>query len=221
VSTAVGAGGSSGDGLRAVDGRIPGRRGQQTRARLLDVTRDLLETTGYRELRVVDIARMADMSSATFYQYFHDVHSAILVLADDFAVTSGARLEAVIVDADWTRRADEAANQLADAFLDIWARNQPLLRVIDLASGEGDERFAACRRRLLNPVGEALAAAVRAQVAAAEVARRSPNAVAGVLTAMLAHVSAHQRGLEEWGASVDALRATMAGIVRTAIAGEL
>ena len=43
------------DELRAVDGRVPGRRGLATRARLLEQTRELLYTTSYRDLKVVDI----------------------------------------------------------------------------------------------------------------------------------------------------------------------
>ena len=45
--------------LRAVDGRLPGRRGLATRKRLLAATASLLETTGYRDLKVVEVAREA------------------------------------------------------------------------------------------------------------------------------------------------------------------
>ena len=38
------------DELRAVDGRVPGRRGLATRARLLEQSRELLYTTSYRDL---------------------------------------------------------------------------------------------------------------------------------------------------------------------------
>ncbi|HEX7095254.1 MAG TPA: hypothetical protein VF183_05190, partial [Acidimicrobiales bacterium] len=40
--------------LRAVDGRVPGRRGLATRRRLLDTLAQMLETTSYRDLKVVD-----------------------------------------------------------------------------------------------------------------------------------------------------------------------
>ena len=71
------------DELRAVDGRVPGRRGLATRARLLEQTRELLYTTSYRDLKVVDIARGAGTSPATFYQYFPDAESALWALADE------------------------------------------------------------------------------------------------------------------------------------------
>src|SRR5829696_6465594 len=50
-------------------GRGVSRRGRDTRQRLLDGTRDLLDESSYRAVRVVDIARAAGTSPATFYQY--------------------------------------------------------------------------------------------------------------------------------------------------------
>ena len=67
----------------ALDGRALGRRGAQTRRRLLDATAELLETHGIRDLRVVDIARAVGSSPATFYQYFRDVEEAVLALAEE------------------------------------------------------------------------------------------------------------------------------------------
>ena len=63
--------------LRAADGRVPGRRGLATRQKLLDCTAEMLKTTSYRDLKVVDIARKVGTSPATFYQYFPEVESAI------------------------------------------------------------------------------------------------------------------------------------------------
>ena len=64
--------------LRAADGRVPGRRGRATRTRLLECTSDMLATTSFRELKVIDIAREANTSPATFYQYFADVEQFLL-----------------------------------------------------------------------------------------------------------------------------------------------
>ncbi|HZP27890.1 MAG TPA: TetR/AcrR family transcriptional regulator, partial [Acidimicrobiia bacterium] len=67
----------------ALDGRSLGKRGAQTRRRLLDATARLLESHGVRDLRVVDIARAVGTSPATFYQYFRDVAEAVLVVAEE------------------------------------------------------------------------------------------------------------------------------------------
>src|SRR3546814_2230358 len=73
------------DDGRAADGRVPGRRGRATRQRLLDCTAGMLDTTSYRDVKVIDVAREAGTSPATFYQYFSDVEAAILVLAEEMA----------------------------------------------------------------------------------------------------------------------------------------
>ena len=41
--------------MRAADGRVPGRRGRATRQRLIECTREMLKTTSYRELKVVNL----------------------------------------------------------------------------------------------------------------------------------------------------------------------
>src|SRR3712207_859718 len=116
----------------AADGRLPGRRGQATRRKLLDATYEMLETTSWRELKVVDIARKAGTSPATFYQYFPDVQSAILLLARDMADEG-----VVLADAahgSWQQDAAlERGGELVDAFLRFWEEHEAILRVVDLA----------------------------------------------------------------------------------------
>ena len=90
------------DQLRASDGRVPGRRGRATRQRLLDCTAEMLRTTSYRAIKVIDIAREAGTSPATFYQYFPDVESAILVLADDMVAKGVVRFAAALNNATWS-----------------------------------------------------------------------------------------------------------------------
>ena len=46
-----------------------------------------------------------------------------------------------------------------------------------------------------------------------------PNAVAGVLVAMLAHVAAHRLGFEFWGVRTADLRTTMARIIYWSVTG--
>jgi AcrR family transcriptional regulator len=210
------------DEPRAADGRVPGRRGRATRQRLLECTRTMLRTTSYRDLKVVDIAREAGTSPATFYQYFPDVESAILVLADDMVATGVERFADLVSANPWKGRAGyESAEALADAMLSFWEEHQPVLRVIDLATDEGDGRFANVRTRLLNDLNNALAAAARDQQKAGRGQDGvDPNAIAGVLVAMLAHVSAHRLGFEFWGVRADDLKAAMARIVYWSVTGQ-
>ncbi|HEX2576214.1 MAG TPA: TetR family transcriptional regulator [Aquihabitans sp.] len=206
---------------RAADGRVPGRRGRATRQKLLDRAAEMLRTTSYRDLKVVDIAREAGTSPATFYQYFPDVESAILVLADEM-VTVGVERFATLAATSWKGRSGYAgAEALAGGMLAFWEEHQPVLRVVDLATEEGDARFANVRTRLLNDLNNTLAAAARDQQKQGRgQPDLDPNAIAGVLVAMLAHVSAHRLGFEFWGVRTDSLRTAMARIIFWSVTGQ-
>ena len=209
------------DELRAADGRVPGRRGRATRQRLLEQTESMLAASSYRDLKVVDIARGAGTSPATFYQYFPDVESAILVLADEMVDAGVERFAAVMADNTWKGRVGyEAAEALADAVLTFWDENQPVLRVVNLATDEGDDRFATVRTRLLRDLNNSLSAAAKDHQANGKGQPDvAPDGIAGVLVAMLVHVAAYRVGFEFWGVQAPDLRTVMARIVYWSITG--
>jgi AcrR family transcriptional regulator len=207
--------------VRAVDGRTPGRRGRATRDKLLKCTADLLDKSSYRDLTVIDIARCAGTSPATFYQYFEDVEAAILVLAEEMA-TNGHSLTALIHESDWKGKGGyEAATALADAFLDFWERHRAILRVVDLATAEGDLRFQNIRTHLLNEVTVGLRDVVDELL---EAGRHPPDvdamAQAATLVSMLAHVAQHRYGFEFWGIRMDKMRQSLARLLYTGISGK-
>jgi len=209
-------------GLRAVDGRVPGRRGLATRRRLLDTLAEMLETTSYRDLKVVDVARAAGTSPATFYQYVPQVESAVLALAEELSDDGGRELRDLVAGHPWSGEGSTATMLgIADGFLSFWERHRALLSVIDLAALDGDRRFRDLRTRLLHGVSEALEDAVGTAAAEGRLpGGTDPRAVASVLTSMLAHVAAHRRGLEDYGVPVEQLRTTMARILGWAGSGE-
>ena len=213
---------SAGELARAVDGRLPGRRGRATRDRLTSCTLAMLRHTSYRDLKVVDIAREAGTSPATFYQYFPDVESAILGLAEDMADAGNDRLTRIVLEGSWKGAAGYAtAEAIADAYIGFWDDNLPLMSVLDLTSLEGDARFRSIRTRLLNEFTVALAAVVEEH----RLAGRHPEsmnsmATAGVLVSMLANVASHRQGFESFGIESDDLRRSMARIVFTAVTGQ-
>lgn len=207
--------------LRAVDGRVPGRRGLATRQRLLDHTAELLTTTSYRDLTVVDIAREAGTSPATFYQYFPDAESALVALADELVGEARERLGRPVREGDWASSGAYATcEQIAQTFMALWDEHRALLGVIDLASTEGDQRFREIRVQLLNPLTEAIADVVDEQRGAGRLpADIDPVATASVLVAMLAQVSGHRYGIERYGTTGPEIRRVMARLLFTGITG--
>src|SRR5438552_9157947 len=101
----------------------------------------MLATTSLRDLKVIDIAREASTSPATFYQYFPDVESAILMLAEEMAI-SGTDMARLVRGPSWKGRAAyPTAEVLVEGVLDFWETHRAVLRVVDLATDEGDQRF--------------------------------------------------------------------------------
>ena len=213
--------------LTATDGRLPGKRGQATRRRLLESTHDLIRATPWRSIKVIDIAKAAGTSPATFYQYFENVEQVILVLAEE--LVEGAGVLAELVEGDWSDPVGwETARRVVDGFMDYWDRNRAVFRVVELATEEGDLRFQGLRVRALNAVTVSLARVI--PLARADIAGRSggvggpagsdPMAVAATLVSMLAHVAAHRYGYEFWGIRTASMSDVQARFVYWAITGQ-
>jgi AcrR family transcriptional regulator len=208
------------DDLRAADGRVPGRRGRATRQRLLECTAQMLRTGSYRSLKVIDIAREAGTSPATFYQYFAGVEDAVLVLAQEMALDS-ERLVRIVGEGTWTGRTGyRAALELTDAFFGFWDQHRPIIRVVDLGAEEGDRRFRKIHLELLYNVTVQLAETIKGIQAEDRNLGVDPLAQAGMLVATLANVAAHQHSFDAWGIRAAELRISVARQIFSGITGQ-
>ncbi|MDX2932874.1 TetR family transcriptional regulator [Streptomyces ipomoeae] len=207
--------------VRTVDGRVAGRRGQATRQKLLDCLSEMLSSSPYRDVKVIDVARKAGTSPATFYQYFPDVEGAVLEIAEQMA-TEGATLTSLLEGRSWVGKAGwQTAQELVDGFLEFWRKNDAILRVVDLGAAEGDKRFYKIRMKILNSVTNSLADTVAELQAKGRVDKDvSPAALAGSLVAMLAAVSSHQKGFQSWGVKQAELKPNLALLVYLGITGK-
>jgi len=197
--------------------RSMGRRGLATRRKFLDAAAKLLDEHSYRDVTVTEIAKEAGTSPATFYQYFSDVEDVVLALADELVSVAATQLATRVRNGNWeSESAWESALSLSDAFIALWASHRSILRLIDLANDEGDSRFREVRTRLLAPTTNALVDVLQKRKNVAD-----PLAEAGVLVSMLAHVAAHEQGLQSWGASPNELRRSMARILYVTLTGQL
>ena len=170
---------------------------------------------------MIDIAREAGTSPATFYQYFENVEQAILVLAEELAEGAGALAE--LVDGDWSDPASWAtARRVVDGFMEYWERNRAVFRVVELATEEGDLRFRGLRVRALNAVTVTLARVISAANlpgAGRSAAGADPMAVAATVISMLAHVASHRYGFEFWGIRTSSMTDSQARILHWAVTG--
>lgn len=207
--------------VRTVDGRVAGRRGQATRQKLLDCLSEMLSSSPYRDVKVIDVARKAGTSPATFYQYFPDVEGAVLEIAEEMAA-EGAALTRLLEGRSWVGKAGwQTAQELVDGFLEFWRKNDAILRVVDLGAAEGDKRFYKIRMKILNSVNNSLTDSVTELQAKGKVDKDvSPAAMAGSLVAMLAAVASHQKGFQSWGVKQTELKPNLALLVYLGVTGK-
>ncbi|MFB7779423.1 TetR family transcriptional regulator [Streptomyces bauhiniae] len=207
--------------VRTVDGRVAGRRGQATRQKLLDCLSEMLSSSPYRDVKVIDVARKAGTSPATFYQYFPDVEGAVLEIADSMAAES-AELTELLAGRTWTGKAGwQTAQDLVDGFLDFYRRHDAILRVVDLAAAEGDKRFNKLRMKILNAVNGSLSEAVTELKSKGRVDKDvNPAAIAGSLVTMLASVAAHQKGFTAWGVKQAEIKPNLALLIYLGVTGK-
>ncbi len=200
-------------------GRILGPRALQTRERLLEATFALLSERSVRDISVVEIARKASTSPATFYQYFKDVSEATLQLAAAAAEEMPALLE--LIDGEWRgRKGLETARAVTRAFVDHWDAHRSVLLVRNLFADEGDRRFMKVRRRAISPVIEHLARRIEESQAQGRVAKEiHPAAAAAAMASVLERLAAHHKEIEFFGAGREELIESTARILLQTVTG--
>jgi AcrR family transcriptional regulator len=205
--------------VQATDGRTIGRRAHQTRRRFLDTTLALLEANGALDLKVIDVAREAGSSTATFYQYFEHVDAALLALAEE----AGGELAPVseLAKGDWMSATGlEDARRFAAAFIEYWDAHKAILRVRNLRSEEGDPRFRKLRLDANAAIMRAFTAKIRAGQADGRVSKRlDPYTAAGAMMSVLERMAAFHVEFERRGVSRRGLIETVSRIVLQTLCG--
>lgn len=139
------------------DGQIIGRKGAESRARLLDVARDLLISVPVQKLTASAIARAAGLASQTFYLYFRDVDELLLQLCAQAA--EDAQDVALALDAPWDTGGSLLgyAEGFVTAFYRYWDRHRPVLNVRNFLADHGHEAFEAMRNTASLPIVQKIA----------------------------------------------------------------
>ncbi len=186
--------------ILAADGRSIGARAQVTRRRLLDATARLLSEVGVLDLRVVDITRAVGTSPATFYQYFADVDSAILALAQE--ATEDERPLVGFLTPGWSpAEGMSQARLFVDAYMDFWNSHHSVLRIRNLKAEEGDPQFRAVRSEANLLVIDAMQTMLRSSIEAGRLpVALDPFTAAAAMVAMIERILAFQPEMARRGA---------------------
>ena len=132
-------------------GQKMGRKGAETRARLMKATENLLEKRSIMELSVADIAAVAGTSSSAFYVYFDDVNEVVLAVAQSIRQIT-PEIESLLSSSWSAEEAPAKALALVKAYVGFWQEHHAILRIRNLAADEGDKRFEEVRHEAVEPL---------------------------------------------------------------------
>jgi AcrR family transcriptional regulator len=174
---------------RNKEGQAMGLKGRATRERLIRVTGSLLETQPMDQIRVADIARLAETSPPTFYLYFRGVADAALAAIDAHTQSTPELLQ--MIAADWTGDGQKQARAFVETYFTVWNSQAAIFRARNLAAEAGLPGFYAARERAVRPLMQALSARIARQQAFRHLpAALHPASTASVVIALLERLAA-------------------------------
>jgi AcrR family transcriptional regulator len=168
-------------------GQSMGRKGTETRERLIRATVDLLERRSIRDVSVSDIATLAGTSSSSFYIYFADVSSAALAAAESVEQIT-PEIETLLA-LPWARaEGQDRAVALLEAYVNFSSKHHAILRIRNLSADEGDKRFEEVRHRAVSRIHKLLESRIAALDGGLD-----PSAGASAILALMERISSIAR----------------------------
>lgn len=134
-----------------------GRKGRETRQKIMGVTLEMLNHRSYKDLTVSEVAQEAGVSSSTFYVYFEDIEDVLFACVQAAALDLGELRE--ILNQEWSL--DNLEAQVAtfvETYNKLWEKYRVELRVRNLEADQGNLRFLNIRvettRDILQTLGK-------------------------------------------------------------------
>lgn len=143
-------------------GQALGRKGEESRRRLLDATLSLISVESVHKLSASRIARAAEMASQSFYLYFKDIDEVLLILAEE-AAKELVEVAAVLRDAPPGTPPDIVSRAFIDAYSTYWDRHRPILNARNYIADSGNIDFLRVRHEATMPIIHAIADRIVAQ----------------------------------------------------------
>ncbi len=200
-------------------GQVLGRKGQETRQRLMTATRHLLFTHALVDITAVAIAKAAGTSSASFYMYFDGVQDVLYALA--LAASEEMSEVAQLLDSPWdSERFEEESLRLIEALNGVWSRHREVLRYRNLEADRGDPRFEELRMNTYIPFIERFAKLILAVNPATGGRKKSDAyAEATVLHASMERLAGVDPVVMERGLGAKRVNAALARIIVQTLRG--
>jgi len=184
--------------IKNKSGQEIGKKGSETRKRLLDATFVLLDQKRLKEIRSAEISTIAQAAPSTFYLYFQSVEDAVLELIKELDQSNQHVTEPL--HEEWnTDNCYNNAFRFISRFITYWDENYSALRVRNLAADEKEAAFAKARLASLNPTIQRIEEIITLSQKAGRVPTElHPRSMAAVIVASLERLATAYREESEY-----------------------
>lgn len=144
--------GSGGEVARNLNGQKLGRKGRDTRQRILKAAAEIVAEGTADQVSLSAIARRASLGMTSLYLYFNDLTELLLAMLEP--LTDAAREEfAELLAQYWEDgRLGDHCRQFLDAYYRFWSANSRLLHLRNAMADSGDDRMALARIESSRPL---------------------------------------------------------------------
>ncbi len=157
-------------------GQSLGAKGARTRRRIMDATLELIAQRSFAEVRITDVARVAQIAQPNFYTYFSSVEDVLRALADEVSLDSLA----LLLEEDWSGpNGLPLARQLVEEALALWAAHRAVLGLTWFFADKRHGDFPEVRVRQVRALYKAFESQIRRSQAAGRISRAIQPRLAG------------------------------------------
>lgn len=201
-------------------GQILGRKGRETRTKLMEATRFLLSSHSPVELTAVGIAAEAGTSPASFYMYFDDPRDVLFSLGEE-AGRDMAMLRKIFEEPWSLDRLEQQTTAVIEGLNDVWTKHRPVLRFRNTEASRGDKRFEELRMNTFIPFIQGFAECILS-VNPARGARKRADAFAeaSILHGAMEHLAATDPEVTERYLGAKRVNGNLARIMTLVIRGD-
>ncbi|MGE3690858.1 MAG: TetR/AcrR family transcriptional regulator [Novosphingobium sp.] len=137
---------------RNLNGQKLGRKGRDTRRRILEAAAQLLAEGGNEPISLSAIARRCSLGMTSLYLYFNDLTELLLALLQPVVDQAGQEFSELLSGSWDDERLAEHCRAFLDAYYQFWSRNAHLLHLRNSMADSGDERMTKARVRSSQPL---------------------------------------------------------------------
>ncbi|MGI4855991.1 MAG: TetR/AcrR family transcriptional regulator [Janthinobacterium lividum] len=201
-------------------GQILGRKGRETRTKLMEATRLLLSSHSPVELTAVGIAAEAGTSPASFYMYFDDPKDVLFSLGEE-AGRDMVMLRKIFEEPWSLDRLEQQTTAVIEGLNDVWTKHRPVLRFRNTEASRGDKRFEELRMNTFIPFIQGFAECILS-VNPARGARKRADAFAeaSILHGAMEHLAATDPEVTERYLGAKRVNSNLARIMTLVIRGD-